>query len=149
MSIKPNMVNIATQSCAWEVQYLPGLSNEEKSRLQDCGITNTTVLLKYGKTTEKRLELASKLQINIQYVNKWLALADLARIPNVGTQYCGLLLHAGIISVTQLAMISVPRLHKQILRLQVSTMQRRDLCPPVEEIQIWCQQAQKIMNYSS
>jgi hypothetical protein len=147
MSIKPQMANVASKSCAWEVQNLPGLSKEEQSRLEDCGITTTTVLLKYGKTPEKRLELANKLQINLQYVNKWLALADLARIPNVGTQYCGLLLHAGIGSVAQLAMVPVARLHKQILRLQVSTMQRRDLCPPVEEMQIWCQQAQKIMNY--
>ncbi|NEO63853.1 MAG: DUF4332 domain-containing protein, partial [Moorea sp. SIO4G2] len=38
-----------------------------------------------------------------QYVNKWVALADLARIPSIGCQYCGLVLHAGICSLTQLA----------------------------------------------
>ncbi|MFB2980916.1 DUF4332 domain-containing protein [Microseira sp. BLCC-F43] len=37
------------------------------------------------------------------------------------------------------------RLHQQILRLQVATMQGRDLCPSVEEVQGWIKQAQMLM----
>jgi hypothetical protein len=125
----------------WPIEQLPGLSQEEQSQLQNCGINTTVALVKQGKTLESRVALANKLQIHLQYVNKWMALADLARIPSVGTQYCGLLLHAGIGSVAQLAQTPTHRLHKQILRLQVATMQRRDLCPAIELVQQWSQQA--------
>ncbi|BAY26299.1 hypothetical protein NIES2100_61130 [Calothrix sp. NIES-2100] len=135
------------QACDWPIEQLPGLSQEEQSQLQNCGITTTGLLVKQGKTPEGRLALANKLQIHLQYVNKWVALADLARIPTVGTQYCGLLLHAGIGSVAQLVQVPSHRLHQQILRLQVATMQRRDLCPAIELVQQWSYQAQAILNF--
>ncbi len=128
----------------WPIEQLPGLSHDEQSQLQNCGIDTTVALVKQGKTLEARLALANKLQIHLQYVNKWMALADLARIPSVGIQYCGLLLHAGIGSVAQLAQTPTHRLHQQIMRLQVATMQRRDLCPAIELVQQWSQQAQAI-----
>lgn len=39
------------------------------------------------------------------------------------------------------------RLHQQILRFQVATMQRRDLCPSVEQISLWIQQARSILDF--
>jgi hypothetical protein len=131
-------------SSDWLVEQLPGLSEMEKLQLHNCGISTTKQLIQEGKTPQARVDLASKLQINLQYVNKWIALADLARVPSVGTQYCGLLLHAGVVSVTHLAEIPTQRLHKQVLRLQVATMQRRDLCPAMEVVQQWTQQAKQI-----
>ncbi|UKO98239.1 DUF4332 domain-containing protein [Nostoc sp. UHCC 0870] len=130
----------------WPIEQLPGLSQEEQSQLQNCGIKTTVGLVKQGKTLQAKVALANKLQVNLQYVNKWVALADLARIPSVGTQYCGLLLHAGVASVAQLAQTPTHRLHKQILRLQVATMQRRDLCPPIEQVQQWSQQARIVLS---
>ncbi|MDZ8024867.1 MAG: DUF4332 domain-containing protein [Nostoc sp. DcaGUA01] len=128
----------------WPIEQLPGLSQEEQSQLQNSGINTTVALVKQGKTLQARVALANKLQIHLQYVNKWIALADLARIPSVGTQYCGLLLHAGIGSVAQLAQTPTHRLHKQIMRLQVATMQRRDLCPAIELVQRWSQEARMV-----
>ncbi len=142
---KPSVNNIPSGD--WQIGQLPGLSLQEQSQLQNCGITTTKALIQQGKTPDARLALANKLQIHLQYVNKWVALADLARIPSVGTQYCGLLLHAGIASAAQLATIPPHRLHQQVLRLSVATMQRRDLCPAIEQVQQWSQQAQKIMNH--
>jgi predicted RecB family nuclease len=128
-------------SCDWQIEQLPGLSTEEQLQLQNCGITTTKHLLQAAQTPQARLVLANQLQVHIHHVNKWVALSDLARIPSVGTEYCGLLLHAGVASVVQLAATPTYRLHKQILRLQVATMQRRDLCPAVEVVQQWIQQA--------
>ena len=141
MSAKNTNNQSRIQSRDWPIEQLPGLSHEEQSQLHNCGITSTVALIKQGKTQEKRVALANKLQIHLQYVNKWMALADLARIPSVGIQYCGLLLHAGIVSVAQLAQTPTHRLHQQIMRLQVATMQRRDLCPAIELVQQWSQQA--------
>jgi Domain of unknown function (DUF4332) len=101
-------------------------------------------LIAATRTPETKQALAGKLQIHSQHINKWVAMAELSSIPSVNCQYCGLLLHAGIASVSQLAQTPVHRLHQQILRLQVATMQRRDLCPSVEEVQLWIQQAKAI-----
>ena len=144
MSPKQKSSVSSISSCDWPIDQLPGLSQQEQSQLQNCGITTTAALVKQGKTPVDRLALANKLQIHLQYVNKWVALADLARIPSVGTQYCGLLLHAGIGSVGQLATTPIHRLHQQLLRFVVATMQRRDLCPSIEQIQQWNQQARTI-----
>ncbi len=128
---------------SWPIERLPGLSPEQQAQLLACGITTTGKLLKTARTPEQKLALANNLQLNIKYVKKWVALADLARVPSVGCQYCGLLLHAGVATATQLAQMSVLRLHRQVLKLQVATMQRRDLCPGVEEVQNWIEEAKR------
>ncbi|MDH6099413.1 DUF4332 domain-containing protein [Anabaenopsis sp. FSS-46] len=146
MSFKqPNDTN-QMRSCDWPIQKLPGLSQEDQAQLQNCGITTTKDLIKQGKTAQSRVDLANKLQVNLQYVNKWMALADLARIPGIGVQYCGLLLHSGIGSVAQLAQTPTYRVHQQIMRLQVSTMQRRDLCPAIDVVEQWSQQAKIVLS---
>ncbi len=130
-----------TTSADWSIDQLPGLSTDDHNRLIASGIHTTLQLLQQGKTPEKRGILASQLQIPIRHINKWVALADLARIPGVGCQYCGLLLHAGVASPTQLAKTPLDRLHRQMLKLQVATLQRRDLCPAIGEVEQWSQQA--------
>ncbi len=134
----------AMPSCYWSIDTLPGLSQHQASQLKACGITTTRQLLEKASNPALKRKLANQLQIHIQYVNKWVALADLARISSVGCEYCGLLLHSGIASVSQLTQTPVHRLHRQILRLQVATMQRQDLCPPVEVVQRWVQEARSL-----
>ncbi|MEM7725142.1 MAG: DUF4332 domain-containing protein [Cyanobacteria bacterium P01_A01_bin.45] len=141
MSLPRKSKVVGIKSCNWHIENLPGLNEEQQTQLRDRNISTTAKLLKYGGTPKDKLALAKELQIHIQHVSKWVALADLARIPTVGLQYCGLLLHSGIASVAQLAQTPPHRLHKQILRLQVATLQRRDLCPAVEIVQQWVEQA--------
>ena len=147
MFAKPKNRVSSIKEKSWAIEELPGLSQDEIEKLKNCGVTTTLALVKQAKTVEEKLILAQKLQIHVQYVNKWVALADLARIPTIGIKNCGLLLHAGIASVMQLATTPTHRLHKQILRLQVATLQRRDLCPAVEQVQQWIEQAKLINNY--
>jgi hypothetical protein len=128
----------------WTIEQLPGLSNQEEIQLKSHGIVTTKHLLEKGKNSLAKQSLANQLKINVKYVNKWVALADLARLPSVGCQYCGLLLHAGIISVSQLNETPVDKLHRQILRLQVATFHRQDLCPPIELVQQWIKEAQSL-----
>jgi hypothetical protein len=131
-------------SANWAIDQLPGMTPEDLDRLNNHGIQTTFNLLRLGHTPEKRAILASTLEIHIQHINKWVALADLARIPSVGCQYCGLLLHAGIASPLQLVQTPIARLHRQILKLQVAMMQRRDLCPTIDQIDSWIQQARRL-----
>ena len=128
----------------WPIAHLPGLSKENQSQLEECSITTTGQLIRMTKTPAAKALLAHQLQVNIQDVNKWVAMANLARIPSVGCQYCGLLLHAGVPSAEQLAQMPVEILHQQILKLHVATMQRNDLTPSVDRVQKWIQQARLV-----
>lgn len=133
-------------SSDWEIGQLPGLSDSDRDQCVALGITTTLMLLRCTQTADQKQALAARLQVHPQYVSKWAALADLARIPAVGCQYCGLLLHAGISSPTQLAQTPLPRLHQQLLKLQVATMQRQDLCPTLAQVSGWIQQARSLVD---
>lgn len=145
MHSQPKNQRSATQPRDWSIEQLPGLSVQDRSKLRELNITTTGQLLQKASTPQLKQVLANQLQIKSQYVNKWVALADLARIPGIGCKYCGLLLHAGICSVSQLAQTPAYKLHQQILRLQVTMMQRRDLCPHVDEVVVWIKQARELV----
>ena len=130
----------------WSIDRLPGIMRSELKLLQQHQINNTQTLLELTRTPESRIALAHKLQLNQKHINKWVALADLARLPSVGDRYCGLLLHAGIISVSQLARTPFPRLHRQIVRLQVATLQKKELDSPVGLVKQWVDEAQRLPN---
>ncbi len=125
----------------WHIAQLPGLSEGDRANLAACGIETTLQLCQRTITPQQKQALASQLQIHTQYVNKWSALADLSRVPSVGWQYCGLLLHAGVSSMVQLAHTPAPKLHQQLLKLQVATLQRPDLCPQLGAITQWIAEA--------
>ncbi|MBD2464285.1 DUF4332 domain-containing protein [Oscillatoria sp. FACHB-1407] len=133
------------RSSDWEIGQLPGLSDSDRDHLVKLGITTTLGLLRQTRSIAQQQALAARLQIHPQHVYKWVALADLARVPMVGCQYCGLLLHAGIVSPAQLAQTPLPRLHQQLLKLQVATLQRQDLCPTLDVVAQWIQQARSLV----
>jgi hypothetical protein len=128
-------------SQGWPLCDLPGLSAQDYQKLYDVEIESTVELLKRTQTLAKQRHLAEKLQLSDRWVRKWMALAELSHLKSVGCQYCGLLLHAGVTSVAQLSTMSPSTLHRQILRLQVSTLSRRDLCPNAGVVMRWIQEA--------
>jgi hypothetical protein len=134
----------AIRSSNWLIQQLPGLDLRDQELLESHGITTTLQLCQRTVTPAHQLALANQLQLPLRHISKWAALANLARVPNVGCCYCGLLLHAGIASPAQLAQTPIDRLHRQVLRLQVATMQRPDLCPTLEEVREWICQARSL-----
>ncbi|VEP16675.1 conserved hypothetical protein [Hyella patelloides LEGE 07179] len=133
------------QPCYWAIAKIPGLSTKEQELLSQNGIKTTRDLLLNSQTPQARNLLANKLQLHIKHINKWIALADLARIPSVGYQYCGLLLHSGIASTMQLSQTPLHRIHPTIKRLYVATMQRQDLTPSVSQVKKWIEEARLLM----
>lgn len=126
------------------LDHLPGLSAAHAQAMAQLGLTTTAQLRQWGHSMERRQQLAATLRVPLRYVTKWVILADLARVPAVGCQFNGLLLHAGIISVPQLAASSAQRLYTQLRRLHVATMQRNDLCPTADQVNLWIQQAKAL-----
>jgi hypothetical protein len=136
--------NPGLKSLNWPIDHLPGLAPEDCQQLQDLGIRSTFDLLRLAQSRHHQTQLAQKLHLHLHHIQKWIALADLARIPAVGLNGCGLLLHAGIPSVTRLAELNPGLLHKQVLKLQVSTYQTPNLCPDPAELSHWINQAKQL-----
>lgn len=130
------------QSQSWPIEQLPGLSAVEQQQLKAGGIVSTADLLNQTQSPAQRQAFSQTLGFHLKSIGKWVALADLARVPGVGCDYCGLLLHSGIGSVEHLASASAHRLHPQVMRLYVATLRRRDLTPTVSQVAHWIERAQ-------
>jgi len=131
-------------SANWPIEQLPGLKNDDLKILNKHGISTTFELLQQTRTGPQKEALAVQLAVPVRTVSKWVAMADLARLPAVGCQYCGLLLHVGICSTVQLAKTPLHMLQRQMLRFQVQLFQRTELSPTLEQIALWIRQAQQL-----
>lgn len=132
---------LALRSQNWAIQALPGLNADNQAKLLEQGIATTFQLYRQTTTPEQRATLANQLQIHPQYIAKWAALADLSRLPSVGCDYCGLLLHAGIASPGQLAQMPFHQVHQQIVKLHVALLNQTDFCPSLGQVKQWVQEA--------
>ncbi|MBW4655743.1 MAG: DUF4332 domain-containing protein [Kaiparowitsia implicata GSE-PSE-MK54-09C] len=131
----------------WPLQQLPGLSQESLDLLSQQGIDHSQQLLQATTTPSQRRSLATRLHVHDHHVAKWRSLSDLARVPSVGDRFCGLLLHAGVTSLTHLAQATPHQVHRQILKLHIATLQRKDLCPTLADVSQWVQDATVITAY--
>lgn len=127
----------------WCLQELPGLSDEQLGQLQSLGLQTTQDLLQLARSPQQLQAAAAQLNLPLRYLKKWVALSDLAQLPSVGCQYCGLLLHTGIASIRQLAAVAPGRLHSQIRKLHTMTLSRSDLCPTPDQVVCWVQEAKR------
>ncbi|MEM9001964.1 MAG: DUF4332 domain-containing protein [Cyanobacteria bacterium P01_F01_bin.86] len=129
----------------WPLSQLPGLSDEQITRLHSAGFKTTQDLLNQTRSPQALQKTAQRLQMPLRYPQKWAALAALSQLPSIGCQYCGLILHSGVASIPQLAQVAPGRLHNQILRLHTATMRRSDLCPTPDQVVCWVQEAKQFM----
>jgi hypothetical protein len=143
--MEPNYHSSTIKSLNFAIDLLPGLSATDAQNLKAKGIATTRALLqKAGQTKAQRQSLAIALGVRLPLLTKWIAFADIARVPAVGCQHCGAIVHSGVVSLAQLAQTPVGKLHQQILRLQVQNLNRADLCPDLGQMSIWIKQAQQL-----
>ena len=131
-------------SCNWSIDKLPGISPEEQKLLIKHGIYTSQILLSKAATSQAKKSLAVQLKIPIKYIQKWSALSDLARIPSVGCQYCGVILHSGIASVNQLSQIPLQKLYSRVRQLYVANTQQRELIPSISLVRQWVTEAKLV-----
>jgi Domain of unknown function (DUF4332) len=129
------------KSANWSLERLPGLSEPDRITLDALGIHSTFHLLRQAWTSSGKEDLSARSGIHIKHIQKWVALSDLARVPSVGCEYCGVLLHSGIATLEQLAHTPAGPLHRQIMKLQVAIFRNRDRCPDAGQINTWTEQA--------
>jgi hypothetical protein len=129
---------------SWPLSAIPGLSPEHYAQLETQNLHTTQDLLRRYATPGGAASLATTLSLPLRYAQKWLALADLAQLPSVGCEYCGLLLHSGIQSTQQLAIMAPGQLHMQIRRLHATHLRRGDLCPGPDQVVAWVSEAKRL-----
>ena len=134
----------ATNRHSHSIQMLPGLSGEHATLLQQAGLVTTTDLLKVARSPKQLQAISAQLKLPLRNLQKWAALAELASLPSVGSEYCGLLLHSGVASVAQLAIQAPGRLHTQIRKLHTMTLRRSDLCPTPDQVVQWVREAKLV-----
>lgn len=129
------------KSADWPIENLPGLSESDRNTLTNLGFTSTFDLLRQAWSIGGKETLSARSGLHIQHIQKWVALSDLARVPNVGCEYCGVLLHSGIATLEQLSRTPAGPLHRQIARFQVALFRNPDRIPDLGQVNIWIQQA--------
>ncbi len=130
----------------YPIEQLPGMTTDYAHQLSELGLNDTQQLYQFGQSVQRCRQLANQLKLPQRYITKWVVLSALARVPRVGCEYNGLLLHAGICSVEQLAGSNTQVLYPRIKRLYVSTMQRSDLCPSPDLVTLWIHNAKVTLN---
>ncbi|MCM1983189.1 DUF4332 domain-containing protein [Lyngbya confervoides] len=131
-------------SQSYPLADLPGISADVLHLLCDRGLVTTLDLLHEASSRSAQQQLARSLQLRDQEIMKPVAMADLARVPAIGTRYCGLVLHCGVYSVQQLAQAHPGQLHRHVLRFQVALLQQKDHCPTLVHVMQWIQQAKQL-----
>ncbi len=87
-----------------DIEQIEGIGQGRGNVLRGLGIATIQELLdKYSKANGSRGVLASKLEIDEDVVRQWVSMADLMRIPGIGSQYSELLEASSVHSVPELA----------------------------------------------
>jgi predicted flap endonuclease-1-like 5' DNA nuclease len=88
----------------YDIEDIEGIGQGRGNALRGLGISTIQHLFdKFRQADGNRAALASKLKIEEDIVRQWVSMADLMRIPGVGSQYSELLEASGVHSVPQLA----------------------------------------------
>ena len=88
----------------YAIEDIEGIGQGRGNALREIGITTIQQLFdQYRQADGSRGGLASKLEIEEDIVRQWVSMADLMRIPGIGSQYSELLEASGVHSVPELA----------------------------------------------
>ncbi len=87
----------------YDIEEIEGIGKGRGKRLRKLGISTIEQFLDKYHLIGARKELAAELDLEEYVVRKWVSMADLMRIPGVGSQYSELLEASGVHSVPELA----------------------------------------------
>ena len=125
------------------IKEVEGIGPAYAEKLATAGITTTEALLKAGKTTKGRNELAEKTSITSKLILEWVNHADLFRIKGVGSEYADLLEAAGVDTVPELAQRNAANLYSKMVEVnEAKKLVRR--VPPQATVEKWVAQAREL-----
>jgi predicted flap endonuclease-1-like 5' DNA nuclease len=132
------------ESVELPLNQISSVSTEAADKLQQLGLATNLDLLRSAGMKSQRQALAEQVGVTVQQINRWVVLADLTRVPSVGTVYADFLLQIGICSTLQLANTPISDLQRQVNRYQMPILKQASLCPGMGLIATWSTQAKQL-----
>ncbi len=127
----------------YRIDAIEGIGPAYAEKLKAAGITTVQVLLKKGATPQGRKALAEETGISPQLILKWVNMADLFRIPGIGTQYAELLEAAGVDTVKELRHRNPENLWNKMKEINNEKKLVRQL-PSLKQVEAWVAYAKQL-----
>ena len=125
------------------IKDIEGIGPTYAEKLQANGIKTTDDLLKAGRTTRARDELAQKTGVSTKLILEWVNLSDLARVKGIGEEYSDLLEEAGVDTVAELSKRIPEELYKKMVEVNQAKKLVRKI-PTQADVKSWVEQAKKL-----
>lgn len=126
-----------------KIDQVEGIGPAYAEKLARVGVKTTADLLKAGKTSKSRNELAEKTSISVKLILEWVNHADLFRINGVGGEYADLLEEAGVDTVPELAQRKATNLYEKMVEVNAKKKLVRRI-PPLVTVENWVKQAKDL-----
>ena len=126
-----------------DIELIEGIGPIYGHRLRGNGVICVGDLLQKGATPIGRRELANRVGVSTNIIQKWVNQADFFRLRGVGTQYADLITSTGVETVIDLSTRSSKDLYQQLRAINLNkNLVRRT--PPYRTLQRWIHQAKRL-----
>lgn len=126
-----------------DIELIEGIGPIYGHRLRGNGVISVGDLLQKGATPIGRRELANRVGVSPNIIQKWVNQADFFRLRGVGTQYADLIASTGVETIIDLSTRSPKDLYQQlrVLNLNKNLVRRT---PPYRTLQRWIHRAKRL-----
>ena len=126
-----------------DIELIEGIGPVYSHRLRGNGVIYVSDLLQKGATPTGRRELANRVGVSTNIIQKWVNQADFFRLRGVGTQYADLITSTGVKTVIDLSTRSPKDLYQQLRTINLNkNLVRRT--PPYRTLQRWIHHAKRL-----
>ncbi|MFM8251568.1 MAG: DUF4332 domain-containing protein [Planctomycetota bacterium] len=127
----------------YKIDSIEGIGTVRRELFIGLGITDTDGLLNATKTAKQRAELVEKTGIAAEWILKFANMADLYRVPGVGSEYAQLLEASGVDTVVELAQRVPANLHAKLSEVNTAKFNTRQP-PSLAEVTAWVEAAKSL-----
>ena len=121
----------------YKIDSIEGIGTVRREQFIALGITDTDSLLSATKTPKQRAELAEKTGLGSEWILKFANMADLYRVPGIGSEYAHLLEVAGVDTVVELAQRVPENLYAKLSEVNAAESNTTRQPPSLNEVTAW------------
>ena len=125
---------------AYKIEEIEGIGPVNAAKLQPAGIKTTDDLLQLCCDAHRRKATVEKTGLSVTRLLKWANMADLMRIPGIGSEYSELLEAAGVDTVKELRNRRADNLSARMAEVNTSKQLTRAV-PSEKVVAGWIEQA--------
>ncbi|MFM8262817.1 MAG: DUF4332 domain-containing protein [Pirellula sp.] len=121
----------------YKIDDIEGIGPVRRAKFLGAGIKDSDRLLKATRTPKQRKELAGKTGISPKWILRFANMADLYRVPGVGSEYAQLLEDAGVDTVLEPAARVPANLHAKLKQVNATNNRNTRQPPSLAEVTSW------------